>query len=35
MFVDFNVRGQKKMDFFTGGSFIMDYELKFWPEATI
>ncbi len=30
MSVDFDVRGQQGMDFFTGGSVIMD-----WPEATV
>ncbi len=35
MLVDFDVRGQKGMDFFTGGSVIMDYGLVFWPEATV
>ncbi len=26
MLVDFDVRGQQEMDFFTGGSVIMDYD---------
>ncbi len=34
MLVGFDVGGQQKMDFFTGGSVIMDYGLIFWPEAT-
>ncbi len=33
MLVDFDVRGQQGMDFFKGGSVIMDYRLVFWPEA--
>ncbi len=35
MWVDFDVRGQQEMDFFTGGKVIMDYELIFWPEAIV
>ncbi len=35
MFVEFNVRTKKKMDIFTGGSVITDYELIFCPEATM
>ncbi len=31
---DFDVKKQG-MDFFTGKSFIMDYRLVFWPEATV
>ncbi len=34
MSVDFDVRGQQGMDFFTGGS-IMDYGLVFGSEAMI
>ncbi len=30
--VDFDVKGQQGMDFFTGGNIIMDYGLVFWPE---
>ncbi len=33
MWVDFDVRGQQKMDFFTGGSVIMDYVLIFNSEV--
>ncbi len=33
--MDFDVRGQQVLAFFTGGSIIMDYELVFFPEATI
>ncbi len=33
MNMEFDVRGQKGMDFFTGVSIIMDYGLIFWPEA--
>ncbi len=32
MLVDFDVRGQERMHLYTGGSFIMDYTLVFWPE---
>ncbi len=32
--VDFDVRGQQGMDFFTGGCIIMDYGLLFCPEVT-
>ncbi len=32
MLMDFNVRGQQEMDFFTGGS-VMDYGLVFWPKT--
>ncbi len=35
MLVDFDVRVQQEMDFFTGGSAIMDYGLIVWPEATV
>ncbi len=35
MSVDFNVRGQQEMDFFTGGSIIMDYRLACWSEAMV
>ncbi len=35
MSVDFDVREQQEMDFFTGGSIIMDYGLVFWPEAMV
>ncbi len=35
MSVDFDVRGQQGMDFFTGGSIIMDYGLVFGSEAMI
>ncbi len=35
MWVDFDVRGQQEMDFFTGRSIIMDYGQVFWPEAMI
>ncbi len=35
MWVDFDVKGQQEMDFFTGGSAIMDYGLIFWPEVTV
>ncbi len=35
MIVDFDVRGQQRMDFFTVWSIIMDYELIFWPEAMV
>ncbi len=31
MLVDFDVRGQQGMDFFTGGSAIMEYVVVFWP----
>ncbi len=31
--VDFDVRGQQGMDFFTGGNVIMDY--VFWREVTV
>ncbi len=33
--VDFDVRGQQGMDFFTGGSIIMDYGLLLQPDATV
>ncbi len=33
--VDFDVRQKQEMDFFTGGSIIMDYGLIFCPEATV
>ncbi len=33
--VDYHVRGKQRMDFFTGGSVIMDYGLIFWLEATV
>ncbi len=32
MLVDFDVRGQQKMDFFTGASVIIDYGQVFWLE---
>ncbi len=38
MSVDFDVREQQGMDFFSGGSIIMDYGLwimLFWPEVTV
>ncbi len=35
MSVDFEVRGQQGMDFFTGESIIMDYGLEFWPETMV
>ncbi len=35
MLVDCDVRRWQGMDFFTGGSFIMDYGLAFWPEAMV
>ncbi len=35
MWVDFDVRGQQEMEFFTGRSIIMDYGQVFWPEAMI
>ncbi len=31
MLVDFDVRGQQEMDFFTG--VIMNYELVFWAQS--
>ncbi len=34
MWVDFDVKEQQEMDFFTGGSVIMDYGL-FWPEVAV
>ncbi len=33
--MDFDVRGQQGMDYFTGGSVIMVYGLIFWPEAKV
>ncbi len=33
--VDFDVIEQQEMDFFTGGSIIMNYELIFCPEVTV
>ncbi len=30
MSVDFYVKGQQRMDFFTGGSVIMNYGLILW-----
>ncbi len=36
MSVDFDVRGQQVMDFFTGGCIVMDYELfgqKLWFQV--
>ncbi len=33
MLVDFDVRAQQEIDFFTGGSVIMDYRFIFWPES--
>ncbi len=30
MWADFDVRGQQRMDLFTGGTIIMDYRLIFW-----
>ncbi len=35
MLVDFDVREQQEMDFFTGGSFIMDYGLIIYLETTV
>ncbi len=35
MSVNFEVRGQQGMDFFTGGSVIMDYGPGFWSEAIV
>ncbi len=34
MSMDFDVRGQQGMDFFSVGK-RMDYELVFWPEARV
>ncbi len=34
IFVDFDVRGQQEMYFFTGGNVIMNYELVVYPKAT-
>jgi len=31
--IEFDVKAQQGMDFFTGGSIIMDYGLIFWLEA--
>ncbi len=33
MYVDFDVSGQQEMNFFTGGSVMMDYGI-FWSVAT-
>ncbi len=33
--VDIDVRGQQEMDFFTGGSIIIDYGLVFWSEESL
>ncbi len=33
--MDFDVRKQHKIDFFTERSIIMDYGLIFWPEVTV
>ncbi len=35
MLVDFDVRGQQGMDFFTRIAIIMNYGLVFCPEAMI
>ncbi len=35
MLVDFDVKGQQRMDFFTEVSVIMDYGLMFWLEAAV
>ncbi len=35
MSVQFDVREQQEMEFVTGGSIVMDYELVFWPEAMV
>ncbi len=35
MSVDFDVRVLNEMDFFTGGSVIMDYGLIFWPDISL
>ncbi len=32
MSVDFDVRGQQEMEFFTGGSIIMGHGLAFWSD---
>ncbi len=32
---EFEVRGQQRVDFFTGGSIIMDYGPIFCPEVTV
>ncbi len=32
--LDFDMTEQQRIDFFTGGSVIMDYELV-WPEAMV
>ncbi len=29
------VRGQQRMDFFTGGNVVLVYRLVFWPEALV
>jgi len=34
MSLDFDVRGQQEMDFFTGGGIIMVYGFVFWPKVT-
>ncbi len=33
--MDCDMGGQQGMDFFSGGSIIMDYGLLFWPEAIV
>ncbi len=33
--VKFDVRGQQRMDFFPGGSVIVDYGLVFWREVAV
>ncbi len=35
MFMDFDVRGQQGMEYFTGRSIIMDNVHIFWPEAIV
>ncbi len=35
MLVDFDLRGQQGMDFYTSGRIIMDYGQVFWPEVTV
>ncbi len=35
MSVDYDVRGQEEIDFFTGGITIMDYGFVFRPEAKL
>ncbi len=33
MLVDFDVKGQQGIDFFTGGNIIMDYGVSCLPET--